>query len=118
MTEATSEVTQTDRDVAADIWRDYVARIGEVIVERNMRAGGLDDGLPAILARHRCTTEARIEELAEAARAIEPYLDAIICYASTMDEHEPNRLAHNFRRALAALTNPEASKPLQEGGAS
>ena len=40
--------------------------------------------------------------LVEAARAVEPHLDAIVCYASTMDEHEPNRIAYNLRAALAA----------------
>jgi hypothetical protein len=46
-------VTQADRDAAADIWRDYIARVGECIAERGMRAGQLDDGLPSLLARHR-----------------------------------------------------------------
>jgi hypothetical protein len=36
----------------------------------------------------------------EALEAVEPYLDAIVCYASTMDEHEPNRIAHKVRTAL------------------
>jgi hypothetical protein len=40
-------------------------------------------------------------ELYEALAALEPHLDAIICYASTMGEHEPNRLAFNARVALA-----------------
>jgi hypothetical protein len=39
-------------------------------------------------------------ELAGAMQKAEPHLDAIICYASTMDEHEPNRIAHDFRAAL------------------
>lgn len=37
----------------------------------------------------------------EALAALEPYLDAIVCYASDMGEHEPNRLAVNARAALA-----------------
>ena len=40
--------------------------------------------------------------LADALRALQQYLDAIVCYASIMDEHEPNRLAFNARQALAA----------------
>jgi hypothetical protein len=40
-------------------------------------------------------------EMAGAMQKAEPHLDAIICYASTMDEHEPNRIAHDFRAALA-----------------
>ena len=46
-------VTQADREMAADIWRDYIARIGECITEKGMREGGLDEGLPSVLARHR-----------------------------------------------------------------
>jgi hypothetical protein len=42
-------------------------------------------------------------ELFEALKALEPYLDAIVCYASSMDEHEPNRLAVNARALLAKL---------------
>ena len=44
-----------------------------------------------------------IEELVRAAAKVDPYLDAIICYASTMDEHEPNRIANDLRQALAKL---------------
>ena len=40
-------------------------------------------------------------ELAGVMQKAEPHLDGIICYASTMDEHEPNRIAHDFRAALA-----------------
>jgi len=45
--------------------------------------------------------------LLAALAALEPYLDAIVCYASTMDEHEPNRLAVDAREAVgAALGKP------------
>lgn len=50
---------------------------------------------------------AAVDGLVEAARAIEPFLDAIVCFASTMDEHEPNRLAENFRQALAQIERTE-----------
>lgn len=42
----------------------------------------------------------RIEMLEELLRRVEPHLDAIICYASTMGEHEPNRIAFDVRAAL------------------
>ena len=43
-----------DREAAADIWRDYVARVGEIIVkEKQMRARRSDYGLPTRLAEHR-----------------------------------------------------------------
>lgn len=41
------------------------------------------------------------DELRAALKALEPYLDAIVCYASTMEEHEPNRLVVQARAALA-----------------
>lgn len=61
-------VSQRDREIAADIWRDYVAKVGEVIAERCMREGGLDDGLPSILAAFAAEIEAAtIERCAGAA---------------------------------------------------
>lgn len=44
-----------------------------------------------------------VEEATAILRGLEPYLDAVICYASTMDEHEPNRLAANVRAFLAKV---------------
>ena len=32
-----TQITDSDREAAADIWRDYVARVGEIIVEKQMR---------------------------------------------------------------------------------
>lgn len=40
------------------------------------------------------------EPLLDLLRRIEPHLDAIVCYASTMNEHEPNRIAVDVRAAL------------------
>lgn len=50
-----SEIEQCDRDAAADIWRDYVAKIGECMVERQMRSGEMDEfsSLIHTVARHR-----------------------------------------------------------------
>ena len=47
-------------------------------------------------------------DMFSALAAIEPYLDAIICYASTMSEHEPNKLALNVRAALAKARGESA----------
>ena len=59
----------------------------------------------SIAASHRIAHEApllaRNAELEAALRGLEPYLDAIVCFASDMNEHEPNRLAVNARAALA-----------------
>ncbi len=38
--------------------------------------------------------------LREALMAVRPYLGAIICYASTIDEHDGNRVAVLVERAL------------------
>lgn len=45
-------------------------------------------------------------ELLAALVRLEPFLDAIVCYASDMDEHEPNRIAFEARAALAKAQNP------------
>lgn len=39
-----------------------------------------------------------------ALQSLEPHLDAIVCYASTMGEHEPNRLVVEARAAIAKAT--------------
>ena len=41
-------------------------------------------------------------ELLAALKALEPFIDAIVDYASTMDEHGPNRLAMDARRIAKA----------------
>jgi hypothetical protein len=42
----------------------------------------------------------RLAKLEEVLKAIQPYLPAIICYASTMDEHEGNRIAKMLEDVL------------------
>lgn len=66
-------VTQEDREAAADVWRDYIAKVGEVMVEKGIRDGSLDHGsLVQAFARHRIAQAkadaARIEALEEALR--------------------------------------------------
>lgn len=50
---------------------------------------------------------ARIKELEDALRGLDPYLDQLICYASTPDEYEPNRAVAIARRALATNSRVE-----------
>ncbi len=45
-------------------------------------------------------------ELVEAVRELEPYLDRLLCYASTTSEHEPNRVVKRLRAALSSLPEP------------
>lgn len=40
-------------------------------------------------------------ELLAALKALEPYFDGIVCFASSMDEYEPNRLVKNARDIIA-----------------
>jgi hypothetical protein len=53
------KVEQVDRDAAADIWRDMIARPGECIAEMQIRAGGAMDAMPLIqaFARHRIAAQ-------------------------------------------------------------
>jgi hypothetical protein len=67
------EVTQADRDGAADIWRVLIAKPGECIAEKQIRAGGAMDQLPLTqaFARHRiAATEALEAKLAMAAEGL------------------------------------------------
>ena len=45
--------------------------------------------------------EAERDRAREALREIEPYLDSLICYASTINEHLPNGFPAKVRAALA-----------------
>jgi hypothetical protein len=48
-------VVQEDREAAADVWRDMIAKPGECIAEKQIRAGGAMDTMPLTqaFARHR-----------------------------------------------------------------
>lgn len=63
------------------------------------------DKSPANLQAQIATLTAENERLREALRGVEPYLDAIVCYASTMGEHEGNRIAAAARAALQPKEN-------------
>lgn len=53
---------------------------------------------------------ARVEELEGLIGRIEPHVDAIVCYASTMGEHEPNRIAHEVRAIAGRFQNELAGE--------
>jgi hypothetical protein len=44
--------------------------------------------------------QTRLERYRALLISVEPHLDAIVCYASTMGEHKPNRIANDIRKAL------------------
>lgn len=71
------EVSQADRDAAANIWRDYVARVGECIAEKAIREGASDcTMIVQAFARHRQATEARMSAAVEALEAVLPFTRA------------------------------------------
>jgi hypothetical protein len=55
-----------------------------------------------------------IERLRDILRRVEPHLDAIVCYASTMGEHEPNRIARDVRDALAMRSSAPPVMGMEE----
>jgi len=65
------EVTDADREAAADIWRDFVARPGECIVEKQLRSGSMDDSAlvqtirNVRIAAERATERRVLEEAAQ-----------------------------------------------------
>lgn len=69
-----TQITDSDREAAADIWRDYVARVGEIIVEKQMRQGGLDYGLPTRLAEHRIQSTAAMAAEIERLKASKAHI--------------------------------------------
>lgn len=48
---------------------------------------------------------ARVAKLENLFGRVEPHIDAIVCYASTMGEHEPNRIAHEVRAVKGRTQN-------------
>lgn len=71
--------------------------------ERLEKAHALSQGL----LRDCIDLEAKLKLGRAVMARLEPYLDSIICYASTMGEHEPNQIAHDFRLALKAIGGDE-----------
>ncbi|MEG3086135.1 hypothetical protein [Sphingomonas sp. PB4P5] len=90
-------VIQADRDAAAAMWLAVFShRGGEAAV---MKDGQGDDG--PVVQSFAANRFVATSDLYDALAQLEPYLDAIVCYASTQGEHEPNRLVANARAALA-----------------
>lgn len=52
----------------------------------------------------RRAAEAKLAQAVEALAAVQPYLGAIVCYASTLDEHDGNRVARLVTSASAAAS--------------
>jgi hypothetical protein len=70
-----------------------------------MNASDSSDRALAAGAAH---TAAQRDEFLALLLRIQPHLDAIVCYASTMDEHEPNRLALDVHAAIFKATGVQS----------
>ena len=95
------EVTQADRDAAAATIPPDIVLMGINIRDATVGGRNDDSDIVQAFARHRQSSIPN--EVVKALEAVDPYLDAIVCYASTMAEHEPNRIAAEYRAALASL---------------
>lgn len=83
-------------------WNDWIESMGGVPMgELETVAQGL-----ATLAKLNAD---RIEELEAAIVELEPYTDAIVCYASTISEHDANRVVRLFRDLKTDISETGAS---------
>ncbi|MDF0543313.1 hypothetical protein PX699_13225 [Sphingobium sp. H39-3-25] len=98
-----------------------MAKIGEVIVERQMRAGKLDEGLPSIFMRHRLAFSTPAPTDAEAmreacAKVVEAWLDPakrIIAEVNGLSDHDieiAQNVARGCSAAIRALPLPKAGE--------
>lgn len=108
MTDEPTSGVEAEREACAALVEDQMPATQDM--ESTEICEALERAAAAIRARAALATPAASPETknAEAAQAeidalkalicrIEPYVDAIVCYASTMGEHEPNRIAHEVR---------------------
>ena len=67
-----------------------------------------EEGATVSISREEAAANARLiaaaPSLLSALQALDPFMDAIVCYASTLEEHEPNRLVMEARAAIAKAT--------------
>lgn len=82
-----------------DLCEEAAALIDELRGERDSARQEAADLRKALLDEQLLSIALR-----EALKGLEPHFDAIACYASSMDEHEPNRLVFNARAAIAKAT--------------
>jgi len=81
-----------------DVWGDRFAGEAEAIIKTLFANGFQMNG------------DGRYAGAIDLLRRIEPHIDAIVCYASTMDEHEPNRLAVDLRDLLTRFNISDRGK--------
>ncbi len=66
---------------------------------------GCSCALEARLRNALVAAEAKLVKAREALIAVEPHLDAIICYASTVTEHNGNMIAYKVKETIKDITN-------------
>ena len=89
------------------LWGDEVVD-GRAMIETGDRVcieltGSLANKVPDDEVRQMAELVMAAPVLAKLLARLEPHLDAIICYASTMGEHEPNAIAADVRGLLGHL---------------
>lgn len=77
---------------------DYLQCADAVLALLSDPANISDEMVTTLEARDTNLRRALVAE--KALRDIEPFLDAVVCFASTMQEHEPNRIAVTVRHIL------------------
>jgi len=93
--------------IPAESWTDSIS--GE---RRHRGHGVLEDGKGFIAslnfghmdAASTGRKMAAADDMLAAMQRIEPFIDAIVCYASTCGEYEPNDIVREFRAAIAKAT--------------
>ena len=121
MSDEVNEVTQADRDAAADIWKNYIARVGEIMAEKAIREGASDDTMIVqAFARHR--TAASQASAGEGLRVLKGWLDWYrfatgdddCQYLNDKGWDDAEALASTTMGVLAALTTPEGLRLADE----
>jgi hypothetical protein len=101
--------TETPLTDAAEAAHDRYASLSDGKVRLDLSVPFAPGGFAFArqLERDLTTAEAERDALLLALRAIEPFLDVIVCYASTVEEFDGNRAVAIVRDLLAIL----AAKP-------
>lgn len=99
------EVTQADREAAADVWRDYIARIGEVMAEKAIRKGISDDTIIVqAFARHRITALRLAETSAALPNDVAGLVEDAKQLAECLDYPDARRTVFGLIATLTALS--------------
>lgn len=83
-------------DAVDETCKSILARFAELERERDEAREGwhMANGVADLAMKHRDRAEALL-------RKLHPYVDSLICYASTLDEHEGNRIAKDVNDYFA-----------------